>query len=74
MLLKLGFPLIMGVLAYAGMSNKIDNTSANVVEMKESLKESRIQYDALRLQIQTCQTQIAVAQEQIKQLQAIETK
>jgi len=69
MLIKLAVPLIMGVMAYAGMSYKIDNSSENIVEIKQSLKESSVQRDVMILQIQTCQTQIAVLNEQVKDLQ-----
>ena len=77
MIVKLGIPLIMGILAYAGMSYKIDNSASNIIEIKQNQKDDKkdsdLQRDAMRLQIQTCETQISVLNQEISDIKNNET-
>ena len=73
---KMGLLLIGGVLGYAGISNKVEYASANIIEMKQlqkdEKKESDIKREAMMIQIQTCQTQLIVLKAQVDDMKEIQ--
>lgn len=77
-IIKLGFALIMGSFAYAGMSYNVASVSKDVIEIKITQKEQKekdeLKFEALKLQVQTCQVQIAVLNQQMKDLQSNQNK
>jgi hypothetical protein len=71
-LIKLGMYIVLGTLAYANMSAKVEATQTTSNRIESSLAKEQDKWDIQRsemnLRIQTCQTQIAVLNEQIKDL------
>jgi len=71
-ILKLGFTLIMGSLAYAGMSYKIDTAAKDIIEVKQNQKDDKKDSDLQRqhmiLDIQTCQTRLSIMETQLQNL------
>ena len=71
--IKLAVYIALGAFAYANIAAKIENHTDLLEQIqtdgKANQREYEMQRDAMRLQIQTCETQIAVINEQIKDMQ-----
>lgn len=75
-LIRLGVYLIFGIIAYTNMNNKIDAHTVFLskieISQKEQTQKWEMERQAMSLQIQECQTRLAIIDQQLKDMQDIQ--
>lgn len=72
-IIKLGFALIMGSFAYAGMSYKVDSLTNSVGKMEanqaKQIDKDDLRMSTMKIEIQTLETRCAIMEQQLKDMQ-----